>query len=253
MNSLRNRFNNWCDWVGLTIMTVVALLGLSVALSGCALLTSESDRVHLTLDVDEDYKYHGSVSVDGGKSWNKGGVFVLPRKDKHIIRFKATRADYVMFRGCNRSRALENKGDEFQFVMIPNEVESRRVDCWLDVKAFDFKRQMHNYYFIAFEREGFELPFQTICDGYTRNRTGIGACQAGVGQHPKIKTAVKSKLFRGDKCPFKFQWEVGTDFEFRPEEPGDYVCGFKEVEAPHRLGLVHIKVWSKEIIPRGSE
>lgn len=231
----------------LSVRNTLATFAL-VFLGGCSVLT---DRVHLKLDEDVLYKYEGMVCDKDNKCFR--GVGVLPQKEKYVLDFEATNADFVQIRSCNRSRKLLDEGRNFEFIMTPNDVERKDISCVIEAQAYDFKKQLHNFYFVAMEREGFDLPHTTICDGFTDRRNGIGACQVGVGQSGKISFDKNVKVFKGDECELDFKWAVGRDFEFRPEEPGKYVCGFKESQEPFRKAFVHIIVYEQEIFPRPSQ
>jgi len=166
-------------------------------LQGCSTLQelSGGGDAHLMLNKDVFYKFSGKVCLDK-KCFQGAGV--LPLKEQQFeIDFYAERADFVKIKGCNRSRQLTHEGSHFDFLMTNNNVETDEITCKIRANAFDYKKQLHSFYFIAFEKKEFELPFTTFCDGYTEKRNGLGVCQIGKGQIGKIKFDTKVQLFRG--------------------------------------------------------
>ncbi len=222
---------------------------------GCA---SPANKVHLDLEEDVFYKHVGKVcdqsESSGWSSRNEkcfNAVGVLPLRDKYKIKFYAANADLVKIRGCGRTRQLTKEGDSFKLKDFKlSMVERDKLSCgYLRVRAFDYDKQMHSYYFIAFRRKTHKLPFTTVCDGYTNKEIGIGACQVGMGQIGLIKFDTKVKLFRDDVCPFKFKWGVAKDFEFRPKKGGQFACSWTEAQEPYRKGVVYFEIFDQEIFP----
>jgi len=240
-----------------TFAKAVVLIALGVLqLQGCSTieaLTGGGDA-YLELNKDVFYKFSGKVCLDE-KCFQGAGV--LPNNpEQYIIDFHASRADFVKIKGCNRTRQLTDEGSHFRFKMTHNDVESDEITCKLRANAFDYRRQLHSFYFVAFEKDEFKLPFKTICDGYTFKRNGIGVCQIGKGQIGKLKFEKKVKIFKGKRCDIDFEYahgkkvELGRDFRFRQRKHGEYTCGFAEVDPPHRRGHVFILVYEQEIFPK---
>jgi len=238
---------------------ICALAVSSLALQGCSTIKGMiglGEDTHLDLNAEVFYKFSGKVCYDG-TCFNGAGV--LPHSDEiYDIKFHAERADFVKIKGCNRTRQLTNEGTSFVFRMKHNEVEDR-ISCKIRANAFDFKKQLHSFYFVAFEKHDFKLPFTTICDGYSLKRNGVGVCQIGKGQVGKIKFDMKVKLFKGDRCNIDFEYApgkpiaIGTDFEFRNREHGEHVCEWVEMEEPYRRGFSYILVYQQEIFPKESK
>lgn len=193
------------------------------------------------------------------------GVGVIPQHKVIDLLMLATRADLVRVRTCNRTRQLLYKGDSFNFVVTPNLVEQNLDDCDISGEAFDYKKELHSYYWVMIERKNYELPVETQCDGYvvgTDNGapTGVGACQVGQNLSGLIRFKVNTEvLFDKEVCPFKFFYAsekymtIGRNFYFTPDEKikgGKYKCTFVEQVPPFRKAIVGIHVFEEEIFPK---
>jgi len=235
---------------------LVMLIMTILSITGCS---SRSDDVHLRATTDRYYKYEGLVT-EGKTKFN--GLGVVPIKKQYNFKFEASNGDTVLFISCNRTRKKMDQGDDFNFIITPNDPERNDELCnTLEVESYDMKRQMHNFYLIAFDKKDFTLPFITTCDGYINKRKGTDACQIMLAKGVSyFEFESEVEIIKGKLCNLEFERVKDADrpnlVKYRinpqvlPEKIKYFRCGFLEKNIPYRMGETFIRVYDDFIIPR---
>lgn len=180
------------------------------------------------MEASKEYRMDLELNVNG---MSDRGLMVVPVSQAYTINVRAPGdSELVTLTSCHREVVLPRQRDFFAVKYEPTEVEASGY-CPVQISAFSPKFRYAGG-LIDFQDQ--ELPAILICNGVTKNVTGVSVCQSREGMVQKIKFPSKVRAGQPANCPPMDKAE-GEDFEVNLGK-GKCVYAFvDETKKIHRL------------------
>lgn len=149
---------------------------LSVSCAGLPQLSPPQSQLDkLQLDTNRVYQMDLQLEVNGIKSQ---GMITVPQAERYLLKIKAPGdSDVVTFTSCNREDILRKQDDQFQYMYVPNVVESEA--CPVLINAYSPKFRYSGGYFEATPPNWARST--VMCNGRVEVSNGLYLCQARAG------------------------------------------------------------------------